>query len=489
MLHSHPIRLRRILSLMLIILLLSSLTGCFKDKEPDSTGDSQNPQPSETQTQTTPPETQPPETLPPETIPPTTQAPEPTGNPSGNYSVFGIVTAEKLNIRKEPNAEADKAGYYVKDDRVEILETKNGWGRTQHGWILLEYIQLDSGVLPEPGTTEEPDNAGPDEEITSDGNTKSLGNGVVTLGTLNVRTGPGTKFDAITTVSYCQRYAYYQKSGNWVRIDKGWISLSYFYVEGSTGEGAGTGTISGSGVNIRTGPGTGFDKSGAYEKDTKVTILTQVNGWGYTEKGWVSMNYVTMKQRPTGKGTVKADSLNIRKEGKIDAEKVGTYEKGAVIEILEVKGDWGRTDKGWVHLDYVTMSESTQTNTTKKGTITATNLNIRKEPKIDSESLGGYKQGEQVEILETKDGWGRTDKGWISLDYVKFEETKAKTVTEAGQTGTVTASGLYIRKEPNREAESLGWYSKGDKVTILEVKDGWGRTDKGWICLDYVKLG
>ena len=121
MLHSHPIRLRRILSLMLIILLLSSLTGCFKDKEPDSTGDSQNPQPSETQTQTTPPETQPPETLPPETLPPTTQAPEPTSNPSGNYSVFGIVTAEKLNIRKEPNAEADKAGYYVKDDRVEIL--------------------------------------------------------------------------------------------------------------------------------------------------------------------------------------------------------------------------------------------------------------------------------------------------------------------------------------------------------------------------------
>ena len=488
MLHFHSTRLRRVIALVLTVLLLVSLTGCFKDKEPDSTGENNDPIPSQSQTQTDPPETDPPETQAPETEPPETEAPTapPETKPNPN-AVYGVVEAEKLNIRKEPDAGAEKAGYYVKDDRVEILETKNGWGRTQHGWILLEYIRLDSGVLPESGS-DEPDNAGPDAEITSDGNTKALGYGVITLGTLNVRTGPGTKYDAVTTVSISQRYAYYQKSGNWARIDKGWISMSYFYVEGTTGEGSGSGTVTGSGVNIRSGPGTDYDKVDAYAKDTKVTILAQVNGWGYTGKGWVSMTYVTMEKQEARTGTVTAESLNIRKEPDIQAEKVGTYAKDTKITVLETRSGWGRTDKGWVSLDYVKFDDAAETPKTQTGTVTATNLNIRKEPKIDSESLGGYKQGDKVEILETKDGWGRTNKGWISLDYVKLDNAKARTVSEAGQTGTVTASGLYIRKEPNKAAESLGWYVKGDQVTILETRDGWGRTDLGWIKLEYVEL-
>ena len=494
MLHPFFTRPRKVLALVLTVLLLVSLTGCFKDKEPDSTGGNENPIPSQSQTQTDPPETDPPETKAPETEPPETQAPEtdppetqpPATNPAST-SVFGTVTPEKLNIRKEPSTAAAKAGYYVKGDRIEITETKSGWGRTKHGWVLLEYVQMESENLPESGTNDQPDNAGPDDVITSDGNTKALGHGVVTIGSLNVRTGPGTKYEAIGKVSLCKRFAYYQKSGSWVRIEKGWISLSYFYVEGTTGEGAGTGTIFGADVNIRSGPGTDFDRVGTYKENTKITVLAQVDNWIYTEKGWVNGNYVAMTVHPTGKGTVTADTLNIRKSAKVDSEKVGEYTKNTVIEILEVKGDWGRTDKGWVSLQYVKMDESA-TVKTQKGTVTASSLYIRKEPKKDGEILGSYNKDDKVEILETKDGWGRTDKGWISLDYVKLDNAKAKTVTEAGQSGTVTASGLYIRKEPTTNAESLGWYREGDKVTVLETKDGWGRTDLGWIKLEYVKL-
>lgn len=485
----HPIftRPRRVLALVLTVLLLVALTGCFKDKEPDSTGGINNPQPSESQTQTSPPETQAPETTPPETEAPAPTETEPPATNPVSTSHFGTVTPEKLNIRKEPSTAAAKAGYYVKGDRIEITETKSGWGKTKHGWVLLEYVQMESGNQSESGTNNQPDNAGPDEEITSDGNTKALGHGVVTISSLNVRTGPGTKYEAIDKVPLCKRFTYYQKSGSWVRIEKGWISLSYFYVEGTTGEGAGTGTIFGTDVNIRSGPGTDFDKVGTYKENTKITVLAQVDKWIYTEKGWVNGNYVAMTIHPTGKGTVTADSLNIRKAAMVDSEKVGEYPKGTVIEILEVKGDWGRTDKGWVSLDYVKMDPSA-TVKTLKGTITASSLYIRKEPKKDAEAVGSYKKDDKVEILETKDGWGRTDKGWISMDYVKLDNTKAKSVSEAGQSGIVTATGLYIRKEPSTNAEALGWYRQGDKVTILETKDGWGKTDLGWIKLEYVEL-
>lgn len=45
-------------------------------------------------------------------------------------------------------------------------------------------------------------------------------------------------------------------------------------------------------------------------------------------------------------------------------------------------------------------------------------LNIREKPKASSATVGNYPSGETVTILETKNGWGRTDKGWIHMDYV-----------------------------------------------------------------------
>ena len=45
-------------------------------------------------------------------------------------------------------------------------------------------------------------------------------------------------------------------------------------------------------------------------------------------------------------------------------------------------------------------------------------LNIREKPKASSAAVGNYPSGEIVTLLETKNGWGRTDKGWIHMDYV-----------------------------------------------------------------------
>ncbi len=48
----------------------------------------------------------------------------------------------------------------------------------------------------------------------------------------------------------------------------------------------------------------------------------------------------------------------------------------------------------------------------------AKKLNICQEPDVSSAVVGQYSNGTIVTILETKDGWGRTEKGWIYMDYV-----------------------------------------------------------------------
>ena len=73
------------------------------------------------------------------------------------------------------------------------------------------------------------------------------------------------------------------------------------------------------------------------------------------------------------------------------------------------------------------------------------------------------------------------------------EETQAPTEepTEAGVTKTVTSSYVNIRSGAGTGYEKVGEYKKGDVVTIYEEKTvggrPWGRTDKGWICTEYVK--
>ena len=57
---------------------------------------------------------------------------------------------------------------------------------------------------------------------------------------------------------------------------------------------------------------------------------------------------------------------------------------------------------------------------------------------------------------------------------------------------TVIADLLRIRKGPGTDTEVVGSYYNGEKVRILEVttgKDGvkWGRTNRGWVCMDYLK--
>ena len=65
------------------------------------------------------------------------------------------------------------------------------------------------------------------------------------------------------------------------------------------------------------------------------------------------------------------------------------------------------------------------------------------------------------------------------------------TPTEAGEKKTVTSKTLNIRAEAGAKKELVGAYKKGDVITIYEQKkvgtQYWGRTDDGWVCMDYVK--
>lgn len=47
------------------------------------------------------------------------------------------------------------------------------------------------------------------------------------------------------------------------------------------------------GLNIRSGASTSYSRVGGYTKNSIVTILAENNGWGKTDKGWISLAYTS----------------------------------------------------------------------------------------------------------------------------------------------------------------------------------------------------
>lgn len=272
--------------------------------------------------------------------------------PPAVEATMGTITASKLNIRKGPDEKYETNGAYYKGDRVEILETQTTdgttWGRTHLGWVGMGYVRMD-------GSAVNSEDVNP--KLVTNGETRILGYGVVDLGELNVRLGPGTDHAKAGTIKKGARYAYYQTSnvsGNWVRIEDGWVSTEYFYLEGTVADDAITGTVNTPDLNIRTGPGTSYRSVGTLPQGESIEIMAQAAGWGYTEQGWVFMSYVEPDAPTyyTGECTV-TRGLNIRQEPNADSEIVGTYVQGNTITVLEVDGNWGRTVQGWINLKYV----------------------------------------------------------------------------------------------------------------------------------------
>ena len=72
---------------------------------------------------------------------------------------------------------------------------------------------------------------------------------------------------------------------------------------------------------------------------------------------------------PVGAVVTAEKPLNIRAEASALSAVVGRYEPGTAITILERKDGWGRTDRGWIFMDYVTLSENALFGTTGEASI------------------------------------------------------------------------------------------------------------------------
>ncbi|HIR31664.1 MAG TPA: SH3 domain-containing protein [Candidatus Faecousia faecavium] len=279
--------------------------------------------------------------------------------------------------------------------------------------------------------------------------------------------------------------------------------------------------------------------------DTHQIVVVGETIWGYAEKinvagvteGWVNLasKYVSRngipsldedgeeaKPSPTGKiaTIINTDSVNVRDTGATYGKLIGKLSRGSTYNVLRENNGWYELDVdvdnnpktgSWVYSEYLDVREgstsgsgssnsgnsgnsgSSGSTTVETGTgivaNTYTGVNIRTGPSTGYALVGKYLPGTKVEITEVKTGgaskWGKTEKGWVCMDYITMVSNypiegggSGSSGSTGGSSSTTTESAIYtgvtkqevnIRKEPDLNAEIVRTVPAESPVTIHEI--------------------
>ena len=221
----------------------------------------------------------------------------------------------------------------------------------------------------------------------------------------------------------------------------GWMDIRCLETEGSVMLETPVVTVKnpGGGVNLRVGPGTGFDLISWYPDGTAVTVL------GACPDGW----YHVEINRQTGfvAGHLLSDVL--------------PFEYGTDSDHPGVSGSLNANGN--------TMYVNTRTD--------GSQLNLRKEPSASSKAIGRFYTGTPVELISyTRTGWAYVRvgqlEGYMDADYL--------TVTVPKQYGQVRmvrnpyGTGMNLREYPDTQSAVIAFLKNYTAVTVLgDLNENW----------------
>lgn len=380
----------------------------------------------------------------------------------------------------------------------------------------------------------------------------------------------GTKWDAQTTAmkdktSFSIVEDFIDANGNrWARISgSGWVKVGTPEVkeeESVTTPSALVVTVTNTYINVRKEAKTTSQQLGTVNQGDKLTITkvtTASNGakWGCfsNEKysnAWVALMYTDYDsvKNQTGSSSSGSSSsvdtkaiatalvvcgtkVNVRNGAGMGNTVVGSLSNGTTVNIYEIKTvsghKWGRISDGWFCLDYAQLTYATEnggSSTTDPNAekaiytglvVVGNTLNVREAAGVSKKQVGSIANGTTINIYEvtTVSGhkWGRTDGGWVCLDYVTLSAVSGGTTTDKDNTTTTTpavtgytgkvsgvSTALVVRKGAGYDSEATDVsYKNGDKITVTSLVEGknqantdcdWGKVEGGYVCMDYVTL-
>ena len=225
----------------------------------------------------------------------------------------GTVTADVLNVRSGPSTSYSITTKLYKGNKVEILETSNGWHKIKTsngttGWVSASYISILQGS-----------------------NSQSSYKATVNATSLNVRSGASTSYSVITKLPKGTVVDVIESASNgWKKIKTsngttGWVSGQYLTsgvvnqpsTDNSTSQSSYKATVNATSLNVRSGASTSYSVITKLSKGTVVDVIESAsNGWKKIKTsngttGWVSGQYLTtgVVSQPSAPSTNKVQAV------------------------------------------------------------------------------------------------------------------------------------------------------------------------------------
>lgn len=470
------------------------------------------------------------------------------------------VTASSLTVRADASTSASKLGSLSRGTVVNVYAELDGWLCIVYngsiGYISTDYVTLsdysESGGSTTPGT----------------GGDDALYRAQVTLSTasstLKLRESGSSSADVLTYMPHGTIVEVLSDSGSWYQVRTlggtvGYCSAQYLTrlddeitttttPTETSGQSdpdavAATGEVTGSSVNVRSGPSTSASVLGSLKKGDGVEIISQ-NGDFYRivydgGTAYISASYVrvtgtvaTSTPRPTA--TPDSGSSGDLEEGEALIADSGTalmgdpsgsviYEylsRNDVVTILDSEGSYYlvRTEDGetgYVAKSAVKAAETetpspTETpesggSTTRQGTIklssSSSNLNLRQGPSTSTDVLATLRHGQSVTVTGESGDWYAIEvsgySGYVMKTYVTFSEDEESSSGSSEVFPAVirlssSSSTVNVRSGAGTNYSKIGSLTNGASVNVVASNGDWYRIEYGngygYVMKTYVQL-
>lgn len=295
------------------------------------------------------------------------------------------------------------------------------------------------------------------EGVAGNGATKPIASGTVTGDDVNVRSGPDTTYKAIGQLDTNAPVSIYETRNGWHRIGTGrWIKAEF----------------------VKQGAQSQPQPQQTPESQSKPTPNN------------------TNSQTPIGRGSITGTSINVRKGPGLNFEPTGIQLDGPMdIKVYEKKDGWYRIGKDmWVSSQFMTLEGAqakpvtapattapvTSTPKLENGTVQADFLNVRTGPGTNFSTIGDkIQEGTTISIYEIRNGWLRIGEGrWVSAEHVRYsgspKSQEQTSDTTKPRTGATHASGLEVASGTDRAATtisaSVGYGGANRKADVIKVE-------------------
>ena len=201
----------------------------------------------------------------------------------------------------------------------------------------------------------------------------SFGTGTIDGSYVRMRSGASTSSSILGTYNSGTTMTVTGVSGAWYKVSyngtAGYVHSDYVSLSGVTSNGGSTGSsngsVKGSDVRMRSGPGTNYSILGTYQNGTPLTVTGTENGWSKVTiggvSGYIRSDYVSGGGADSKTGYIKGTGVRMRSGASTTSSILGVYNTGTEMTITGESGNWYKVSysgkDGYVCKDYMTTTK------------------------------------------------------------------------------------------------------------------------------------